>query len=59
VSRDEIQKGKIMTVAAIVKAAQFAAEKLKNQRRKDVDASPLVSTLAVSKRCWSCGWLIM
>lgn len=32
-----------MTVAAIVKAAQFAAEKHKNQRRKDVDASPYIN----------------
>jgi guanosine-3',5'-bis(diphosphate) 3'-pyrophosphohydrolase len=32
-----------MTIAAIVKAAQFAAEKHKNQRRKDVDASPYIN----------------
>jgi guanosine-3',5'-bis(diphosphate) 3'-pyrophosphohydrolase len=32
-----------MIVAAIVKAAQFAAEKHKNQRRKDVDASPYIN----------------
>ena len=44
-----------MTFAAIVKAAQFAAEKQKNQCRKDVDTSPyinqplaLVSVLAVN-----------
>ena len=29
--------------AAIVKAAQFAAEKHKNQRRKDADASPYIN----------------
>lgn len=43
VSRDEIQKGKIMTIASIVKAAQFAAEKHKNQRCKDIDASPYIN----------------
>lgn len=32
-----------MTFAAIVKAAQFAAEKHKNQRRKDVNASPYIN----------------
>jgi len=32
-----------MSTAAIVRAAQFAAEKHKNQRRKDVDASPYIN----------------
>ena len=32
-----------MTFAAIVEAAQFAAEKHKNQRRSDVDASPFIN----------------
>ena len=32
-----------MSAAAIVKAAQFAAEKHKNQRRKDADASPYIN----------------
>ena len=32
-----------MSTAAIVKAAQFAAEKHKNQRRKDADASPYIN----------------
>ncbi len=32
-----------MSVAAIVQAAQFAAEKHKNQRRKDADASPYIN----------------
>ena len=32
-----------MSTAAIVMAAQFAAEKHKNQRRKDVDASPYIN----------------
>lgn len=32
-----------MSAAAIVNAAQFAAEKHKNQRRKDVDASPYIN----------------
>lgn len=32
-----------MSIAAIVKAAQFAAEKHKNQRRKDADASPYIN----------------
>ena len=32
-----------MSAAGIVKAAQFAAEKHKNQRRKDVDASPYIN----------------
>ncbi len=41
--KDEIQKGKTMSTAAIVRAAQFAAEKHKNQRRKDVDASPYIN----------------
>jgi guanosine-3',5'-bis(diphosphate) 3'-pyrophosphohydrolase len=32
-----------MSATAIVKAAQFAAEKHKNQRRKDADASPYIN----------------
>lgn len=32
-----------MSTALIVKAAQFAAEKHRNQRRKDVDASPYIN----------------
>lgn len=32
-----------MSAATIVKAAQFAAEKHKNQRRKDADASPYIN----------------
>ena len=32
-----------MTIAAIVKAAQFASEKHRNQRRKDADASPYIN----------------
>jgi guanosine-3',5'-bis(diphosphate) 3'-pyrophosphohydrolase len=32
-----------MSAVAIVKAAQFAAEKHKNQRRKDADASPYIN----------------
>lgn len=32
-----------MSAAAIVKAAKFAAEKHKNQRRKDADASPYIN----------------
>lgn len=32
-----------MSTAAIVRAAQFAAEKHKNQRRKDLDASPYIN----------------
>lgn len=32
-----------MSTASIVRAAQFAAEKHKNQRRKDVDASPYIN----------------
>ncbi len=32
-----------MSAAAIVQAAQFAAEKHKNQRRKDADASPYIN----------------
>lgn len=32
-----------MSAAVIVKAAQFAAEKHKNQRRKDADASPYIN----------------
>lgn len=32
-----------MSTATIVKAAQFAAEKHKNQRRKDADASPYIN----------------
>lgn len=32
-----------MSTVAIVEAAQFAAEKHKNQRRKDVDASPYIN----------------
>jgi len=32
-----------MSIAVIVKAAQFAAEKHKNQRRKDADASPYIN----------------
>jgi GTP diphosphokinase / guanosine-3',5'-bis(diphosphate) 3'-diphosphatase len=41
--KDETQKGKTMSTAAIIRAAQFAAEKHKNQRRKDVDASPYIN----------------
>ena len=32
-----------MSTAAILKAALFAAEKHKNQRRKDADASPYIN----------------
>ena len=32
-----------MSIAAIVKAAQFASEKHKSQRRKDADASPYIN----------------
>ena len=32
-----------MSAAAIVKSTQFAAEKHKNQRRKDADASPYIN----------------
>ena len=32
-----------MTTAAILKVAQFAAEKHKNHRRKDVDSSPYIN----------------
>jgi guanosine-3',5'-bis(diphosphate) 3'-pyrophosphohydrolase len=42
-SKNATKKGKTMTVEAIVKAAQFAAEKHKNQRRKDIDASPYIN----------------
>ena len=32
-----------MSVAMILKAAQFAAEKHRDQRRKDVEASPYIN----------------
>lgn len=32
-----------MSVAMILKAAQFAAEKHRDQRRKDADASPYIN----------------
>lgn len=38
-----LMKGRFMSTARILKAAQFAAEKHKNQRRKDAEASPYIN----------------
>ena len=38
-----LMKGGLMSAARILKAAQFAAEKHKNQRRKDAEASPYIN----------------